>query len=126
MHYDLFDAPTKSKSNGNGHPAPTVIVCRVVGIDEAELLRVLNIHNAEGMARSAWRRLARKHADLTPADVARAIREVRLMAELWIDAVAAEINTLKTHKRPVYRRRRRRLAFQLPRPTQRAEASAPL
>jgi hypothetical protein len=54
---------------------------------------------------------------LTPADIARAVREIRDMAELWIDEVAARLDKLKPHSlwRPVYRRRRRRLAWPQPR-----------
>jgi hypothetical protein len=71
----IFD-DTRAKSNGNGvRPS---ITCRVIEIDEAELLKVLNIHNAHGAAYSAFRRLYRKHLDLTPRDVARAVREIRL------------------------------------------------
>ena len=68
----------------------------------------------------------RKHPDLTPHDIARAVREVRLMAELWIDAVAARLASLQPHnlRRPVYRPRRRRLAWPQPRPSLKAPRTA--
>jgi hypothetical protein len=92
------------------------ILCRSVSIDEAELLKILGIHNPAGAAYSAYRRLSKKHPDLTPRDIARAVREVRLFSELWVDAVAARLDTLQPHalRRPRYRRRHRRLTW--PRP----------
>jgi hypothetical protein len=136
MQYDLLESRTKNKS-GNGHARSTKgsvenasfdpsaaprasIVCRTVTIDEAQLLKVLGVHNAKGAAYSVWRRLSRKNPDLTPRDVARATREIRLMAELWIDEVAAQLDQLApwSLRRPAYRRRRRRLAWRQPdRPT---------
>jgi len=121
-HHDLNDVSAeKSKANGNGHRA-TAITCRVITVDEAELLKILNIHNAGGAAYSVYRRLSKKNPDLKPHDIARAVREIRLMAELWIDEVAARLDQLQPYsvRRPVYRRRRRRLAWLPPRPGLRA------
>jgi hypothetical protein len=114
---DLFDTPAKSKAASNGQQVPRHrITCRVIEIDEAKLVKVLGIHNPKGAAYSAWRRLSRRNPDLTPRDIACAIREVRLMAELWVDAVAAELDRLAPHslRRPTYQHRRRRLTWRQP------------
>jgi hypothetical protein len=111
---DLFGTPAKSKTGSNGHK----ITCRIIAVREAELLRMLGIHNASRAAYSVYRRLSRKNPELIPSDVACAVREVRPMAELWIDEVAASLDRLRPHslRRPVYRRRYRRLTWPQPRP----------
>jgi hypothetical protein len=89
---DLFGTSPKSKANGNGHR----ITCRTITIGEADL-RMLGIHNAKGASYSVYRRLARKNPALTPSDIAHAVRDVRLMAELWVDEVAASLDRLQPY-----------------------------
>jgi hypothetical protein len=97
----------QARLNGQG----PVIVCRTVSIPETELLQALHIHNADKTGYRLYLRLRKRHPDLTPKDVARAVREIRLMAELWIDAVAARLDQLQPYglRQPRYRRRHRRL-----------------
>jgi hypothetical protein len=111
----LVDASAKDKANGNGHK----ITCRTIEVDEAKLLKALGIHNPRRKAYSVFRQLSKADPELTPTDIGRAVREVRLMAELWIDEVATSLGRLQPYslRRPVYRRRRRRLAWPQPRPT---------
>ncbi len=125
---DLFEAPPKSKaSNGPGASKAHAITCRVIEIDEAKLVKVLGIHNPKGAAYSVWRRLSRKNPSLTPRDIAHAVREVRLMAELWVDELAAQLDKLEPHslKRPTYQRRKRRLAWRLPNARRRVPSVRP-
>jgi hypothetical protein len=101
-----------STTNG-GAASPDHIICRTISISEAELLRALRLHDAERAGYQLYRRLSRRHSDITPRDVSYAVRQVRLMAELWIDAVAARLDRLQPYgqRQPRYRRRQRKLPW---------------
>ena len=82
-----------------------LIVCRTIEIPEAELLEFLHIDDADAAGYQLWRRLFKLNPNLTPHDVAHAVREMRPAVELWIDAVAAKLDRLQPRPR---RRRHRR------------------